>query len=363
MQATRRAWAASIAALLLALSPLAAYGVVQQLLPQVWGLGLAVALCALLMRPELHGGHGPGWGDIVVVGGLAAALIAVYVELAATILFAYGIYVAVLTIRRELLWRALVRLWAPSLLIVLVALNTYLVRELSFVSHQARGGFGSQGKGIFDYSLVPAALPAILGVVKLGAVDASTPHLSLAIALSMAVLAGVMVAVLVWTWRGSAAAAVLLADFVIGIALGSRSNGFGLFKLYMYVQPFLAAAGAVWLAKIPRRWALVVGSIAIALFMFAELRTLRLYVNESPSAVALRNASAADMLPAFRQGFDSSRVPVVSVADNPVLGTLEATVIGNRRLYFVGRDLFSGLLTAVVTHDQTLTERSGDTND
>ena len=50
MQASRRWWAAFVAGGLLLVSPLATYGVVQQLLPQVWGLGLAAALLALLMR-------------------------------------------------------------------------------------------------------------------------------------------------------------------------------------------------------------------------------------------------------------------------------------------------------------------------
>ena len=44
MQAATRWWAASLAAFLLVVSPLETFGVVQQLLPQVWGLGLAAAL-------------------------------------------------------------------------------------------------------------------------------------------------------------------------------------------------------------------------------------------------------------------------------------------------------------------------------
>ena len=41
MQASRKWWVATVAAVLLALSPFASYGVLQELLPQVWGLGLA----------------------------------------------------------------------------------------------------------------------------------------------------------------------------------------------------------------------------------------------------------------------------------------------------------------------------------
>ena len=55
MQASRKWRAAYLAALLLITSPLAAFGVVQQLLPQVWGLGLATGIFALIVRQKLHG--------------------------------------------------------------------------------------------------------------------------------------------------------------------------------------------------------------------------------------------------------------------------------------------------------------------
>jgi hypothetical protein len=344
MQWSRRWWAASIAALLLAVSPLAAYGVVQQLLPQVWGLALAAALCALLMRPELHSEDGPRWGDVVVVGGLAAALIGVYVELATTILLAYAVYVGVLVLHRDIGRRAIVRLWGPVLLIVLLVLNTYLVREISFVSGQATTGFGTGGKGIFDYSLVPAALPAIAGLVTLGASHGGTPHLERDIIISIVALALVLVGVCVWAWRGMAAATVLAADLVIGVLLGIRSNGFGLFKLYMYVQPFLAAALGVWLATLSRRAVVALGAVVLGLTVVTLTETQRLYVDQSRVATTPRNLSASDMLPAFSRLFASARVPVVAVTENPVLGKLEAASVGNRPLFFVSRDFFSDLL-------------------
>ena len=351
MQWSRRWWAASIAALLLAVSPLATYGVVQQLLPQVWGLALAAALCALLMRPELHRDDGPRWGDAVIIGGLAAVLIGAYVELATTILLAYAVYVGVLALHRGIGRRAIVRLWGPALLIVLLALNTYLLREISFVSGQATTGFGTGGKGIFDYSLVPSALPAIAGLATLGASHGGTPHLERDIVVSIVALALVLVGALVWAWRGMAAATVLAVDLVIGVLLGIRSNGFGLFKLYMYVQPFLAAAVGVWLASLSRRAVAVVGAVVLGLTVFTLAQTQRLYVDQSRTPSTPRNLSASDMIPAFSRFFASARAPVVAVTENPVLATLEAASVGNRPLYFVSRDFFSGLLDQKLSHE------------
>src|SRR5438093_1166968 len=53
LQAARHWWAAPLAAALLTISPLATYGVLAQLLPQVWALGLAAALFAILMREDV----------------------------------------------------------------------------------------------------------------------------------------------------------------------------------------------------------------------------------------------------------------------------------------------------------------------
>ena len=58
MQASRRWWAASVAAIFIVISPQATYGIIVQLMPQVWGLGIATALCAFLMRRELHSAGG-----------------------------------------------------------------------------------------------------------------------------------------------------------------------------------------------------------------------------------------------------------------------------------------------------------------
>ena len=47
MQASRRWWAAAVGAALFVASPLAAYGVMQQLLPQNWGLESSASHCSL----------------------------------------------------------------------------------------------------------------------------------------------------------------------------------------------------------------------------------------------------------------------------------------------------------------------------
>jgi hypothetical protein len=340
MQAARRWWAAVVAAAFIAVSPLATYGVLQQLLPQVWGLGIAAALFALLMRSELHRGDGPRVGDVLLIGLLATAVVLVYVELAATLLLAYAVYVAVLALRRELELRPLVRLWVPPVAIVTVLLNSYLMREIVFVRGQASSGVTGSGSGsIFGYSLVPSALPAILGLDTLSATG--TTQVQVEILVSVVVLGAVLVASVLTLRRGLGAVAVLVAYGALGVLLGAKTSDFGLFKLYMYVQPFLAAAAAIWLSQIRRRSLLAAAGIALLVLGVAQLRTQQRYVSESRNPVDLRHASAPDLLPVFRSVAASAIVPVVAATDHPTLGKLEAVSAGSRPIYFVSRDLFS----------------------
>jgi hypothetical protein len=164
MQFAQRSWAAILAAALAVVSPLAAYGVVQQLLAQVLGLGIAAALLALLMRPELHGGRGARPRDVIPIGVLATGLLLGYVELVPEIALAYIAYVALLGARRQLGFRAVTGLWLATAIVAVVVLNGYLFTELDFLKHQADAGFHSGGgPPLFGYILVPSALPGILG--------------------------------------------------------------------------------------------------------------------------------------------------------------------------------------------------------
>jgi hypothetical protein len=340
LQASRRWWAALVAGGLLLVSPLAAYGIVQQLLPQVWGLGLAAALLALLMREELHRAPGAAVRDIVPIGLLTAATALVYVELASTLVVAYAVYVAVLAARRRIQPRTVaLRLWAPVLLILVVALNAYLLREVQFVSGQASTGIGGSGDvPIFGFALVPAALPAIVGLEPFSGAASSSQILIAALLLAVVVIAAVISAS-----RGTAAAIVLTTYAALALVLGVSTADFGLFKLYMYAQPFLAAAVAVWLSSNTRKPILWAAALVVALLVPQQLGNQQDYVAMSRNPVDLRNASEADLLPAFRGVVAGSPRPVVSVTEHPTLAKIEAAGMGDRPLHFLSFDLLGRL--------------------
>jgi hypothetical protein len=342
MQASRRWWAASVAGVLLIVSPLAAYGVLQELLPQDWGLGLAASLFAWLMRPEIHRSRRPELRDIAVISLLAAALFLVAYEVAAALLIGYGLYVLLLLCRREISLRAVVPLWSVPVLATVIAANTFLSKAVDYLIHYVlRFGTtaGSSGISLFGYAVVPPAIPGAAGLRSLFAAP-STPNMTFFIVTAAAFFVGLVVVAVVTALKGAAASTILLGSLIVGIMLAKNGNEFGLFKLYMYVQPFVAATLALSLSYLRDRRLAAPFVGVIGLLVIGQVPIFNAYVSQSRNPVDLRHASAFDLLPYFRQSVSEARAPVVVNVDNFALGRLEAAAVGNRRVYFIGRNLF-----------------------
>jgi hypothetical protein len=342
MQATRRWWAASVAAALLVTSPLAAYGVVQQLMPQVWGLGLAIGLGSWLLRPEMHEKPVPPLADLLVVTLLTISLFVVYVELGSSVLVSYVIYVGLLAWRRRLSLRALAVLWTVPVAATVLVVNAYLPNELRYLRSAASFGLSNSAGGVrlFGYALIPSALAGVTGLQKLFSAP-TTPGMGFSIVVSAALLICVLALSLTTARRGSAAAVIVVGDAVITVWLGAHSNDFGLFKLYMYVQPFIAAGVAAWLGGLRTRSTVVAASVVLALVAAVQVSRLDSYVSGSFDPVDLRHASGPQILPTFRHLLATASTPVVSASENFTLLELEGAIAGDRPVYFLSRNVFN----------------------
>jgi hypothetical protein len=342
MQAARRWWVATVAAALFVLSPLAAYGVVQQLMPQVWGLGIAVVLAAWLLRPELHVRPGPAPADLAVVALLSVALFLVYVEMASSVVVAYALYVLLLGVQRRLSLRSIAVLWTVPLVAIPLVVNRYFENEIHYLRAAATFGVSASHPVIrlFPYAIVPTALPGLTGLQELFSAP-TAPYMGPSIVLAFLIVAGILFVAVAGARRGAAAAVVVLGDALIALLLGIQTNDFGLFKLYMYVQPFVAATVAVWLGARRRIVSLAVAAIVLVCIGAVQLTRLNAYVDHSRHPIDLPNASAHGVLPAFRELLESSHSPVVAVTDNFTLLELQGSVAGDNPIYFLSRNAFA----------------------
>jgi hypothetical protein len=242
------------------------------------------------------------------------------------------------------------RLWLPSVAIVVAILNSYFFTEAGFLKYQSGHGLSAATfPPLFGYVFVPSGLPAVFGLQTLPP-GVIAPHLDLTIVLALLGIVGTLAASAVLARRGAASAIVLLVEAVLGVLLIAKNSDFGIFKLMMYVQPFLAALAATVLATVSRRTVAAVCVLAGGLLLAAQLSTQQAYVKASRDPGDVPNLSSAGLIPAFHMATRHSS-SIVSVTTNPVLIKLEAANAEGRHLYFQSRNVFAELLSNYVEND------------
>jgi hypothetical protein len=217
-------------------------------------------------------------------------------------------------------------------------LNSYLPLELRYLANQLTHGTASSGHPpIFGYVFMPTVFPMILGLKPIAASPTSA-LVGASIILAVAVLV-VALAASVWHLRrGSAIAATLVTYAILGAYLAIQGADFGLFKLTLYAQPFLAAGLAVSVARAKRRYLPLV-VVALVAFVAVEYSTQQGYVRDSRDPGDFRNGSAADLLPAVRSATQHERLPLVIAGANPVFIGLAAENGYGSPLFFISRDV------------------------
>jgi hypothetical protein len=237
--------AAFVTCWLLAASALTALGTVSQLLPQVFGLALACAFLALvwdLDRPPF------GIGRAVVAAVTGASLLIVYVEFAPFVAVPW--LVRLLTVR---LWRQERRpaLWTLGSILGcgLLFVAPYLGRFISYLVRQTTDGFRSATEfERFPYFRFSTAFANLWGFLPI-ARQVPEPLLSIAIVAGALAFAAMFVLLVRPLLCRDSAPAILLFMLLFGLVLFARGNGFGLFKLAMYAQPFMLGTAALALVS------------------------------------------------------------------------------------------------------------------
>lgn len=236
---------ALITGLFITCSALTTLGTLYQLIAQVLGISLLIAtaiLCfdlfALTKKYSL-------FRYSILLAVTASALLIAYPEVAPMLGLSLIIYFVV----------SMFQGWRPSrgfTLILLLCfiesilfLNIYWVNIISFIQWQATLGLtGYQGEGnLFPYFIVPSGIANLWGLQAIADLP-SEPRLSITILLGFCLsITTLLVIIKQLSKRNSAAIiafAMLILGFYICLRFGQQS-GFSLFKLAMYVQPFLLA--------------------------------------------------------------------------------------------------------------------------
>lgn len=231
--------------------PLIALGTLYQLLGQVGGLSLLCAAILLISTFKNTRLKVDTAKNLTLIGLISSGLIIWYPEALPFLVLAYFVdFLVKYKISTKYYKIALINsiiLVIPVLLI----LNSYLISAIKFMFGQAGGGTANVNIDLilFPYYLIPSGLSVFWGLIPLAA-RIEEPFLSMSIVIAIAIFILLIVKVIPFGIKTrSNSVAILIVMLSMTIFLFIRKNDFGLFKITMFMQPFLIVLISTWIAQ------------------------------------------------------------------------------------------------------------------
>ena len=240
-----------LASWLLSLSPLFLLGIFYQLIAQVAGVALLCATAALLMQERF-----PWKGKLLlqqalILGTLGGALCITYPEITPFLGLGFLLWMAIKSIQKKgIFWKPmLLGLCGGVIALFWVRYNlfVYIVTLYNQIQHGTSTTLESDS--LFPYFLVPSGLPALFGFSAL-----ADPFTKIEGYCYMVIATFFL---LLWIFtvidsmrKGKAAGCIAIVMIGMGSLLFYKQVGFGLFKLAMFMQPFIAIELALFFCSL-----------------------------------------------------------------------------------------------------------------
>jgi hypothetical protein len=286
-----------------------ALGVYYQLIAQVGGLALLCANLTVFLRPV----HGDSFRAQRSPGFVAAVLLTAQLLVYPEVLPFFGAgYVGHLiqgAWRRQLAWKASAWLFLVVGLTVLVLANRTCVDAFDFLLAQARRAATGQQLlvNLFPYFMLPIGFSNLWGFQRMSSFSPE-PWQSLSIALGFILLLTTAAYAIRLAWRGNPFGLVTVVMLALAVHLFFSQTAFGLFKLAMYIQPFLLGCFALLCLR-PGRWASL-ALLPLALFVVTNLVVVDKYKSLSERGYGfseIPNASQIRISASFRDEVRSKK--------------------------------------------------------
>ncbi|HEY2584608.1 MAG TPA: hypothetical protein VGI81_02445 [Tepidisphaeraceae bacterium] len=261
---------------LVAVSGLGAFGTLYQLIAQVIGLGIAAGLTSVLLRPVEETTRPARIRRGALIGLLLAGLIVTYTEVLPFVALAWLLYAA-LTVRGGwAAWRPLLIVLGIGAITVLALLNRYFPLSIIYLLQQVSGTKPENpATTMFPYYLMPSGPVYIWGLFALGQKFPSDQAFStlIVVAILLTIAGGALVVRSLRRGHGPAFVCAVMA--LVFAWLFHKHIGFGLYKLAMYLQPFLLSAVVLgWFTVARSR---IVQVVPLVLLGLGNLRSQHIY--------------------------------------------------------------------------------------
>lgn len=249
---TRRYVAIAFLAVLI-LSALNVVGTLYQLLPQVFGLGLLGAVIALTCNGFPPTGKRAA--AVALPGIAGAGLAVIYPEILPYAILGVPLNLVIRALRGEFKIRGAVLWLAGSSLIVVCLLNGYLRTSVGVLVGAALAG-GTRAHAFHDlfwYFLVPSGPASLFGMQSYA--DFPTGNwASFLVVTGFLLLALFVASTTVEAIAGEPIAGVALVMFALMPVLFMQRADYGLFKICLYIQPFIFGGPILTLARLMGSW-------------------------------------------------------------------------------------------------------------
>jgi hypothetical protein len=240
-----------VSAGLLAVTALSTAGVALQLFGQELGLACLLLTCVLLLSPYYR----LSIPVLARYAALAALAMAVFIVSYPEMLPFLGLGFLV---HHGFGAREFRRYWRPALgssVVIAVVTSGLLLGDawglVQFLFRQAESATSEAGShaDLFPYLLLPSGISALWGLRPYLPGPAPFPGDNFLILVGLALSGATLLGALWMIRRREPSAAVMIAMALLGAALFRGNSGFGIFKLSMYVQPFLMTTAVVSLCR------------------------------------------------------------------------------------------------------------------
>lgn len=338
---------------LLSLSPLTALGTLYQLIGQVGGLALCVASATLMFKP-LSGINAKSLIRMGVSAGLVlVGLLIWYPEILPFFGLGWLLYFSILACQSNKQYKMSLMLALIAGTIVLLILNSSVLTILNFLIDQL--GTGTKivevQTSLFPYFMLPSGLGVFWGLVPLAS-GVHEPFASLSIFGGIVLFGWLLFLVMPKQLRNiNPSVSVLIVMLGMALLLFFRNNGFGLYKLAMFLQPFLLGSVAIAIGGANWKPITLPVKIAVPLILAAMLVSQFRYVsksfgdslggfNEIPYGSELKiNEQFSNMASKIQIPTDESSI-FISDTTNVVLAKFQSLYSQKMPMFFLSRDFF-----------------------
>jgi hypothetical protein len=232
----------------IALSANLVLGTFIQLIAQDFGIA-ALSASALVLEVPPKGSS--FYARAGLCGLFIAALFLAYPELSPFLCLSLLIFLAIALYREPSQWSRLASYLGLIGLVALLFVNTNLLGALHLILLSAQHGVGNDNvNALFPYYLTPLGFPLGWGILAYGSSDASSVRVQLCALVGAAMYLAALVISCRLAWRLEPAAIVASTMLLFFFYLFATQNGFGLFKLAMYAQPFVLASLTIWISAL-----------------------------------------------------------------------------------------------------------------